>query len=236
MQPALNMFSLNWIEKTALLFTIVIIFLFGFIWVLSRKRKLALEYQELLICKDEILREFKEIRHEYNNILQGFVCIIEEEDWEELRDYKDSVLDKTKLLNRNNLTQLVKIKNKRILKIVYNLLKKGKESGKTINLNIYNDIEEIKVYKRGFNMLLQDYLVYAYEEAIKESEEINLKINANKQGLRFAFEYKLDSKHDIINSDFVKAKRLLGMNKNVFFNTFVQKDYQIQEILFSILN
>lgn len=234
MQLALNLFNQNLTLQAILLFLIAVIILIVFIVILSRNKSLNLENRECLVCKDAILKEFQKIRHEYNNMLQGLVSIVEDEDWEGLTEYKDKILEKAQQLNRNNLTQLVKIKNKSILRIVYRLLIEAKAAGIAINLNIYNDIEDTKVYKNEVIKALQDYLDYAYQMAIKESEEVSLKISTSGQCLRFAFENKACSKPDNLVPYFVKTKRPLRICKNVFFNTSIQNDNLVQEILFSI--
>lgn len=202
---------------------------------LKRKKGFELELEENIICKDEILKEFKKIRHEYNNMLQGIVSFIEEEEWEELKKYKDKVMEKTQLLNNNNFTQLVKIKDKSILNLVYKLLMKAKEADITINLTIYNDIYDISSYGIEFCKALNEYLNYAYEVAIKDVEKVNFKISSNEQGLRFVFETTFFIKSDNVISTLSQNKMTLKLCKNIFFNTLIENDCLIQEILVSVI-
>jgi hypothetical protein len=229
----LNSFNQKFILAVILLFIIAIIVGINLLIALSRSKKLNLENHECLICKDDILKEFRNIRHEYNNILQGLVCIIEEEDWEELIGYKDCILKKTQILNKSNLTQLIRIKNKNILRIVYSVLIRAKEAGITMNLNIYNDIDSIEAYRNDYMLSMQDYIEHAYEVAASESEVINLKISANELGLCFAFENKATDKACRALPNSIKSTKSLRRCKNLLFNSFIQNDYQIQEILFS---
>lgn len=201
-------------------------------WLGLKRRRLQLELKENIACKDEILKEYKGIRHEYNNMLQSIICFIEEEDWEGLKNYKGKLLEKTEVLNGNNLTQLVKLKNKNILSLVYKLLIKGKESKNTINLTIYNDIEDTTLYKIQLYKELEKYLDLAYEVSSRAGTEFNLKISGNKDGIRFAFEntYYINDYGDV--SKLLMTKRKLK-NKRIFFNTFIQTHLLIQEVLIS---
>lgn len=191
-----------------------------------------LKLKENIACKDDILIEYKEIRHKYNNMLQHIVCLIEEEDFEGLKSYKVKLLEEVQVLNSNNFTQLVKLKNKKILSLVYNLLLKCKNNGTIIYLTIYNDIEDVNSYKTPLYKLLEEYLDKAYESAIQMGGMINFKIGGNNQGVRFAFEnIYMDGDSNNI-PQISKAKR---KSKNIFFNTFIDNGKLIQEILISAI-
>ena len=58
-----------------------------------------LDLKQNIACKDDMLKEFKKIQHEYNNMLQHIVCFIEAEDWEVLKEYKHQMLKKAQVLN-----------------------------------------------------------------------------------------------------------------------------------------
>jgi hypothetical protein len=229
----LNHFIQNLLFGVIFLFILAVIIVIKLIFLLSRARSNSVENCECLTCKDDILKEFKHIRHEYNNMLQGLLCTIEEGDWSELMDYKETMLERTQKLNRSNLTQLVRIKDKSILRLIYGLLVKAGEAGITINLNIYSDLEDMNVYKNEVVNALQAYISYAYELATSEALEVELKINANEQGLRFAFENKATSKSCNFSHHYFTPLKAYRKCKNLFFNSYIQNDYLVQEILFS---
>lgn len=82
---------------------LLIIFLIVSIFVIViKKNKAEVQLQESLKFKDQIIKEYQKIRHDYNNMLQSFICFIEQEDLELLKTYKEEVLAKTYILNRNN--------------------------------------------------------------------------------------------------------------------------------------
>lgn len=227
MQPTINLFYQGTLYLVIFIFFIIVIIFWG---IRLRNQKLNKEYRDSLICKDEILKEFKRIRHDYNNMLQGLVGIIEEEDWEGLVDYKSRMLEKAHQLNKNNLTQLVRIKNNSILIMVYRLLVEAQKSGIIINLKIYSDIEDLHQYRKNLIKALPTYLQYAYDVAAMSTGIVNLKISANQQGLRFVFES--EAHHE--KAAAFKTKIPHSLHKNIFFNTFIQNDQLIQEILLSI--
>jgi two-component system sensor histidine kinase AgrC len=220
---------------TSILVLIIVSLMVSIIVILVKKNKCETEVRESLKFKDDIIKEYQKIRHDYNNMLQSLICFIEEEDLEGLKDYKEKVLAKTYLLNRNNLTQMIKLQNKSVFTIVYKLLMNAKKSGVVINLTICNDIKDIHSYDINFNKVLHNYINCVYEEAAKYEQEINLKINANEQGFRFVFENQICSRNDNINSNLYKTKIKNKSIKNVFLNTFMQEDKLIQEILITII-
>ena len=200
-------------------------------WFNSKGRKsFDLGLKENIACKEDILKEYKGIRHEYNNMLQSVVCFIEEEDWKGLKEYKDRLLRKTQLLNANNFTQLVKLKNRSVLSLVYRLLIRGKKSGTILHLIIYNDIDDREFYKIPLFNLLEGYFNNAYDVAAKLSGEVNLKICGNNEGVRFVFENTYDIKDFNNISELIKIK-IKRKPKNIYFNTFIETDRFIQEIL-----
>ena len=140
-----------------------------------------LDLKQNIACKDDMLKEFKKIQHEYNNMLQHIVCFIEAEDWEVLKEYKHQMLKKAQVLNSNNLTQLVKIKNIRILNLVYALLVHANTQATTINLTIYNEIDNTNSYKPKSYKSLEQSIKFAYEAAMLAGVPINLKITGNKE-------------------------------------------------------
>jgi hypothetical protein len=233
MQYCLNISINGWSGLIDLIFPItVILLLIGCIKFIQQK-SLNKELQEYINYKDQILEEFKKIRHEYNNLLQTVTSFIDSEDMQGLEEYNVKLLAKTQSLNINSIVQLVKIKNKVILSMIYKLYMEAKETEKTINLTIYNDITETGSFKTKHYKILNDYLKYAYRFAAKEAIEINLKISANDMGFCFCFENSISAKSEIHTSDSIISKRNSKMSKTIFFNTFLKNDYLIQEILIS---
>ena len=182
-----------------------------------------LDLKQNIACKDDMLKEFKKIQHEYNNMLQHIVCFIEAEDWEVLKEYKHQMLKKAQVLNSNNLTQLVKIKNIRILNLVYSLLIQANAQETTINLTIYTDIDNTNSYKPKSYKSLEHSINNAYEAAMLAGAPINLKITGNKEGICFALESPCPEKNP---PNTPRSKQ-----KDIFINTLIEKDILIQEIL-----
>lgn len=226
MQPTIDLFYQGTLYLAMFIFILAIIFL----WVIrARSQKLYKEYYEASICKDGILKEFKRIRHDYNNMLQGLVGMIEEEDWEGLADYKSRMLEKAHQNNNNNLTQLMRIKNNSILIIIYKLLAEAQKSGVSMDLKVYSDIDDLQLNPNNKKLLsaLTAYLYHAYEVAAASTGTVQLKISANQQGLRFSFESEAYHEKAAIH----RGKIPRSIRKNMFFNTIVQNDHLLQEIL-----
>lgn len=215
----------------------LVAFIITGIWLIICRRKilhekrLNKEFIECIECKDAVLEEFKKIRHEYNNILQTLTFFIEEEDMDGLTEYKSKLMEKTHLLNKNNLAQLAKIKDKSMLRMVYKLFMNAKEARITLNLTIYNDIGKKSVYKTEFYDVLQAYLEHAYKSAVKEATEIHLKISETDKGLRFCFENFWIIKPEHNTPILAKSMRNIKTDKNIFFNTFLQEALLMQEIM-----
>jgi L-ribulose-5-phosphate 3-epimerase UlaE len=199
---------------------------------IKKGKSLALELKENIACKNEILKEYREIRHEYNNILQGVICFVEEEDWEGLKEYKGKLLEKTRVLNTNNLTQLVKLKDNSILNVVYKLLIDAKQCGSIIYLTIYTEIEDISPCGIKLYESLEECLTYALKVATKDATTVSLKISGNNEGILFAFKNTFDMKDYNNILKLIKIKRKMK-SKKIFCNTFIEMDQLKQEILIS---
>ena len=182
-------------------------------------------------CRDGILEEFIRIRHAYNNMMQTLTCYIEEEDWEGLKEYKEILLEKTQVLNRNNLTQLVRIKDKYLLVILYKLLMDAKENGIAVNMTVFNDIPAIGPGKTNFYEVLYNHFQYAYELAAGEAEEIDLKVSAEDRGLVFNFKNSFRIKPSVSDERSTLPRINRNTGKNMYINTFLNNGYRIQEII-----
>ena len=198
---------------------------------LAKERQLNIELLECLDCKDGVLEEFKRIRHEYNNMLQTVTCFIEEEDLEGLKEYQDRLMEKTHLLNSNNLAQMAKIKDKNILKIVYKLYMTAKETGIAFNITIFNDIMDISPHKTEINNILKGCLNLAYDSAAKGEGDIHLKISSDDKGLRFCLEGSISGTSENLSLRPARAGRSTKYGSDIFFNTFHKNGHLIQEIL-----
>jgi hypothetical protein len=99
-----------------LILSVGIIFVFNILIMLrihqlcKRKRRLS----ESSRLKGLIIDEYSKIRHEYNNIAQMVINMIEAEDLNLLTEYKDTMLEKIHTLNSNSIAQLGKIKTERV--------------------------------------------------------------------------------------------------------------------------
>lgn len=211
-----------------LVFLVLIILIMTVLLVLFHTRSkierlLNNELLECLDCKDTVLDEFREIRHEYNNMLHTMNCLIEEEAWGELEEYQDRLMERAHLLNNNSLSQLARIKDRNILVTLHKFLVTAEKDGKTLNLYICNDIADTGFFKAELCIGLQESMKHAYASAAKGAGEIDLRISSNDDGLQFCFESSNDTELGARSKHF----------KNIFYNTLQRNGRFIQEILVS---
>lgn len=126
---------------------------------------------------------------------------------------------------------MAKLNNINVFIIIYKLLVRAKKEGTTINLTIYKEIDDIKTHDSQFYAVLDKYMHYVYEQASQYGQQIDMKITTSEQGLRFAFENIVSEKKDTVDLGRHKTIKCNKMMKNIFCNTFLQKDKLIQEVL-----
>jgi sensor histidine kinase regulating citrate/malate metabolism len=211
----------------------MLIFFIICIIVLLRRKRLELELLQILVYKDEIMKECKQIRHEYNNMLQTIIGLVEEDDLESLKLYKEKILVTTNKINKNNFAQLVKISDKYLFSIIYKLIVISENRGIILNLTIYNDIDD-NIINISYLRKLSKYINYAYELAVKDEKEINLKISKQAEGFSFIFTNSIHNDPKDIISYLNTTKKALKPNKKIIFNTLIENDLLIQEILLLI--
>ena len=191
------------------------------------------ELLEGIACKDCIINEFTKIRHEYNNILQTITCLIEAEDVVGLQEYKSIYMNQVHLLNANSITQMVKIKDINILRLIYKLFLNAKEDGITLIITIYNIIADQNINEDEIYYVLKDCLINAYQSDESEAILISLKISSNDNGLCFTFENRTNIESEAESrkhfSQPLKARKYHTKN-NFIYNTFYKNSHFIQEV------
>lgn len=188
------------------------------------------------IYKDVIIDEFRKIRHEYNNIIQRMVCLIEEEDWDDLKEYKNELLVKVQKMNGNNLLQMARIKCTGILRVLYDFLTYADEAAIPLSIIVYDEIGGNCPKVAEFCTVLHEFFLCACAEAVENMGGITLKISAGKQGFRFTFESRLPGKIDKLAPAPFTIRIPHRIQKCIFFNSFIQDDCLIRELIFSFTN
>lgn len=201
---------------------------------LKKNKALNLELEQALVCKDAILQEYAKIQHQYNNIFQNILCFIEEEDLESITKYKTTLLETTKLLNSNNYTQLIKLKDISIMNMIYMLLSLNTSMKSPLHLIIYNDVVATKIYSDELYKELWMLISHAYKIAVISGNEFTLKINGNQDGINFFFESTYSETCYENISELLETKNI-HKEKNIFYNTFVEGDMLKQEISLSLI-
>lgn len=188
-----------------------------------KKNLLIKDLRESIACKDKVLEEFTKIRHEYNNLLHTLTCLVELEDWQALSDYNSILLEKTQVLNKNGLAQLVRVKDLSILRTIYKLIIYAKDAGIQLNLTIFNDIAESNRHKVDIYDILLECLSHT-------GDSVDLKISNADQGLCFRFESVPDRKesHNLKQDTSISKNQ---RNKRILINTFFQSEHLIEEII-----
>ncbi len=182
MQPQLEFQFLVLI--TTILFACIIYIIFkeyGFI-----KAKYKLEESNRL--REKIIQEESKTRHEYNNLFQTVVNLIEAEEMEELIGYKSTLLKKVHLLSSNSMLQLGKIKSESVLQGLYQLYQTTQNMQINLNITVYNEITWECPYEMELYSVLEECIKSAIIMAESSCFEITLGLGENEKGLHFLFE------------------------------------------------
>ncbi|AKL94089.1 hypothetical protein CACET_c05790 [Clostridium aceticum] len=133
--------------------------------------------QEYLTVIENLLNGYRELKHGWKNYLTGFSGFIygDEQDWEALIGYYESVVKKTKHLTKDCLTVLTKIKDYILLGMFIERINEAE--AKEINVNINISGEEVKLGKDyDFQMDLNFMLGNFLDNAIRHAEEAEIPI------------------------------------------------------------
>jgi hypothetical protein len=183
-----------------------------------------------IFIRNSIIDEFSKIRHDYNNIFQTVINLIEAEDLEELIKNKSTLLKKTDVCNHNSITQLGKLKAETILNTVHRLYINTIKDDIILQIKVYNHIKREFPREEELYPLLKECLRLASSVTDQENPVISLEIMENDKGQLFRFECRNSkAKENVIPN--IEGLEKLKMRDIITYNTHLINQNYIQELM-----
>jgi hypothetical protein len=175
--------------------------------------------------------EFRKTRHTYNNMIQHIVSLVEANDYEGLKKYKDQLLENTRSLNENNFLKLTRLKDKTLLYILYDLVTDSDKRGRDLELRLGDEATNASLTGFVSGKSLRNCIFDIYEKAFSYSVKVILFIYITGQGIRISFEYNFEGDPGTSLNYALPEIKFKKKNKRAFLNTFVKDGRLVQEII-----
>ena len=199
---------------------------------LLREKRRCVEYEINLSETERILKEFRKIRHQYNNMLQSVIFFIENEQWGQFQDFKEEILKCTASINSKDELQLLKIKIYKLRRLVSGMAEQAAGLGINLEVSVPQDIEHVNLNEAALFRALRFLFDRNFEEVKKSGrKEISLQISSTDEGVEFLLNSSLDSRPDSGWLNKKEFQRIISRHKNVIFNDYIESDYYVQELM-----
>lgn len=176
-----------------------------------------------------IIGEHSKIKHEYHNIFQTILNMIEAGDMAGITDYKNYMLERVHAASRNNLIQLGKIKAETILKPVYQLLEYSLKEHVVLNLSVFSIITNEFKYEKELYFILEECFHAVLHMAEDEHREVNMGIRESYESIFFHFECNIKSGKEIIHITPIKLEGR-KLRKHLSCNTYIKENRFVWEL------
>lgn len=212
---------------------------------LSREKRRSAELESYLSETEKILKEFRTIRHQYNNMLQSVIFFIENEQWDQFKEFKEEILQSTSAINSRDELQLLKIKVYKMRSLISDMAGICAELGINLEVVVLRDIDRIGIDELALCRILRFLFDHILEEVkTSEKKEIVLQISSDKEGAAI-----------VLNSTFLTrpetgwlnrqnrrrgaserrsgtvARKIMERRQNVIFNDYIEDEYYVQELM-----
>ena len=216
----------------------------GGIKLLQEKRR-RIELESYLSETEEILKEFRAIRHQYNNMLQSVIFFIENEQWDQFKEFKEEILQSTSAINGRDELQLLKVKLYKMRSLISDMAGICAGLGIHLDVMVFRDIDRISIDESALCRVLRFIFDHILEEVkASEKKEIVLQISSEKEGTAIVFNSTFLSRPETgwLNSNCrhgaserktgaIAANKMLKKHSNVIFNDYIEDEYYVQELM-----
>ncbi|MEQ8156758.1 MAG: GHKL domain-containing protein [Clostridiaceae bacterium] len=237
--------------------TLMVIFLIYFLlnvvlglnFIKFQARKQELEQQKFYNdTMETLIINLRAAKHGFDNTLASISGFINMEDWDKLKDFFSEIEVRQNSLSSMNISMYSKIKSAGAAGVIISKYEYMKSAGINGKLFIDEPVIEINMKISEFCEVLGIMLDNAIEAAIETKERcIRLDITKQDNVLTFHLENSCNNKPDLVKI-FEKgwstkgenrglglwiAKSITKKYKNVLFNTFINDNKFVQELIIS---
>ena len=179
---------------------------------------------------EEALLVLRNIKHQQNNMFQSIIFYLEGEQWSDAREFIDEIMAKTGEFNKNNLLQLIKIKNHKIRNCTSKIMAECAKRG--INLEAIvtweADFTSLKVKeKEACRLLVSSFENIAVQVLQSRDKQAAIEICCDNEGFTAIISNSFAEEGAGLNS----FKRLNSCSKNCIINSYIDNNCFRQEIM-----
>ncbi|MEQ8156757.1 MAG: GHKL domain-containing protein, partial [Clostridiaceae bacterium] len=243
----------NFAAEAALMVIFLIYFLLnvllGMNFIKFQARKQELEQQKFYNdTMETLITNLRAAKHGFDNTLASISGFISMEDWDKLKDFFSEIEVRQNSLSSMNISMYSKIKSAGAAGVIISKFEYMKSAGINGKLFIDEPVIEINMKISEFCEVLGIMLDNAIEATIETKERcIRLDIIKQDNVLTFHLENSCNNKPDLVKI-FEKgwstkgenrglglwiAKNITKKYKNVLFNTFINDNKFVQELIIS---
>jgi two-component system sensor histidine kinase AgrC len=213
---------------------------------LSREKRRSAELESYLSETEKILKEFRTVRHQYNNMLQSVIFFIENEQWDQFKEFKEEILQSTSAINSRDELQLLKIRVHKLRSLISDMAGICAGLGVHLEVMVSRDIDRIGIDELALCRALRFLFDHILEEVkTSEKKEILLQISLDQEGAAIVLNSTFLSRPEtgwlnrkncshgasVRKSGAAALKKLLKRHKNVIFNEYIEDEYYVQELM-----
>jgi len=123
------------------------------------------QQQDYIRTIDNLINDFRRLKHSYANTIYGFFGYIQEDDLEGLKAYYTEVADEAKRMDSNLLLALQRIKVYAVFGLLWNKINEAEGRGIEVGIRVTNEIREVGMKLTELCEVLGNYLDNAIDAA-----------------------------------------------------------------------
>ncbi len=195
------------------------------------------ENKQLRIYKDmadELIDEYRRVRHNTHNIIQAAEGFIEANDMEGLKEHFSGVIERQNSINKSSISSLYKIVHPGIKSLLSSKLGKIESKSLNLSLEITTDLKGVRANISDMCEVLGVFLDNSIEAAeLTEKKNVEICIfedhNCYEIIIRNSYDKEKDKKGNGIGLKTVKS--ILKKYNHMLNNTIIEEKYYTQELI-----
>lgn len=183
---------------------------------------------------EELIDEYRRVRHNTHNIIQAASAFIEENNIEGLKEHFSSVIERQNRIDKSSITPLYRIVHPGVKSLLSSKLGKIESLSLNLKLEIASDLKDIKVNISDLCEILGVFLDNSIEAAqLTDDKYIEICIFEDNQCYTIIINNSYDrSKYKKGNGIGLKTvKSILKKYPNMLNNTIIEEKHYTQELI-----
>jgi two-component system sensor histidine kinase AgrC len=202
-----------------------------------------------IMVTQELSEELRRFKHNYRNLLYGLGGYIENKDWESLKTYYDDLLHASTEVSSSDIYSMRNIKNNALFGLISQKIRSIKDLSQNIGIQILvpEEVETFPIKECDICEVVGAYLDNAIEAASQAKDKrVVFEMFRDDGSLNIVVKNTFDNSPDlskIFDRGYTTkkeqgkglglcfAKNILNKYDNVLYNTYINGDLFVQEII-----